>query len=91
MEAAEMEEVNYLDSSMVDFPTNMFLFIDNVEDARMKAHYSYVCKIQEVDGGEYDMKDLRNINLAKSKFDSMVNDEFAISESFKTYISRSYL
>ncbi|GBN24439.1 hypothetical protein AVEN_26373-1 [Araneus ventricosus] len=45
MEAAEMEEVIYMESSMVDFPTNIFLSIDNVEGARMKAHYSHVCRI----------------------------------------------
>ncbi|GBN29713.1 hypothetical protein AVEN_51384-1 [Araneus ventricosus] len=42
--------------------------------ARMTAHFSYVCWIQEVDGGEYDMTGLRATNLAKSKFDSVVND-----------------
>ncbi|GBN66732.1 hypothetical protein AVEN_131132-1, partial [Araneus ventricosus] len=30
MEAAGMEEVIYLDSSMVDFSTNLFVLIDNV-------------------------------------------------------------
>ncbi|GBO30474.1 hypothetical protein AVEN_39795-1 [Araneus ventricosus] len=39
METAEMEKVIYMESSMVDFSTNMF---DNVGSARMKAHHSYV-------------------------------------------------
>ncbi|GBM04546.1 hypothetical protein AVEN_93950-1 [Araneus ventricosus] len=52
MEAAKKEEVIYLESLMVDFSTNLFVLIDNVGGARMKAHYSYVCGIQEVDGGE---------------------------------------
>ncbi|GBN72900.1 hypothetical protein AVEN_205556-1 [Araneus ventricosus] len=81
MEATEMEEVIYLDSSMVDFSTNKFVLIDKVGDARMKAYYSYVCGIQEVDSGEYDMTGLRTANLAKSKFVSMVNNQFSISES----------
>ncbi|GBL94757.1 hypothetical protein AVEN_244742-1 [Araneus ventricosus] len=46
-----------------------------------KAHYSYVCGIQEVDGSEYVMIGYRTINLAKSKFLSVMNDQFAISES----------
>ncbi|GBN44172.1 hypothetical protein AVEN_168929-1 [Araneus ventricosus] len=45
MEAAEIEEVIYLESSMADFSTNMFVLIDNVGGTRMKAHYSYVCLI----------------------------------------------
>ncbi|GBN25057.1 hypothetical protein AVEN_65056-1 [Araneus ventricosus] len=58
----EMEvavEVIYLESSMVDFSTNLFVLIDKVGGARMKAHYSYVCGILEVDGGKYDMTGLR--------------------------------
>ncbi|GBN36996.1 hypothetical protein AVEN_252675-1 [Araneus ventricosus] len=47
----------------------------------MLAHYLYVCGIQEVDGGEYDMTGLRITNLTKSKFVSVVNDQFAISEN----------
>ncbi|GBL78997.1 hypothetical protein AVEN_48957-1 [Araneus ventricosus] len=81
METAEMEEVIYLGSSTVEFSKNMFVLIDNVGSSRMKAHYLYVCRIQEVDGDEYDMTDLRITNLDKSKFDSVVNDQFAISES----------
>ncbi|GBL90017.1 hypothetical protein AVEN_178413-1 [Araneus ventricosus] len=76
MEAAE--EVIYLESSMFDFSTNLFVFIDNIIGARMKIHYSYVCGIQEVDGGKYDMTDLRTTNLAKPKFVSVVNDQFVI-------------
>ncbi|GBM66050.1 hypothetical protein AVEN_181127-1 [Araneus ventricosus] len=56
IEAALMEEEIYPESSMVDFLTNMFVLIDNVGGAKMKAHYLYVCGIQEVDGGEYDMR-----------------------------------
>ncbi|GBN01377.1 hypothetical protein AVEN_110432-1 [Araneus ventricosus] len=66
MEAAKMEEVIYLESLMVDFSTNLFVLIDNVGGARMKAHYSYICGNQEDDGGEYDMTGLRTANLAKS-------------------------
>ncbi|GBM05089.1 hypothetical protein AVEN_210799-1 [Araneus ventricosus] len=58
-----------------------FLLVDNVRGARMKAHYSYVCGIQEVDGGEYDLTSLRTTNLAKSKFVSMAKDQFGIFES----------
>ncbi|GBM06753.1 hypothetical protein AVEN_62997-1 [Araneus ventricosus] len=79
--AAGMQEVIYLESSMVDFTTNLFVFIYNLGGARMKAHYSYVCGIQEVDGGEYDMTGLRTTNLAKSKFVLGMNDQFAISQS----------
>ncbi|GBL85282.1 hypothetical protein AVEN_222747-1 [Araneus ventricosus] len=59
----------------------MFVFTDNAGGARMKAHYTYVCRIQEVNGGEYDMTDLRATKLAKSKFDSVVNYQLVISES----------
>ncbi|GBL97665.1 hypothetical protein AVEN_49165-1 [Araneus ventricosus] len=62
MEAAETEEV------MLDFSTNLFVLIDNVGGAKMKAQYSYVCGIQEVYGGEYDWTGLRTTNMAKSKF-----------------------
>ncbi|GBM13076.1 hypothetical protein AVEN_101920-1 [Araneus ventricosus] len=72
--AVEMEEVIYLESAMIDFSTNVFVLIDNVGDVKMKAHYSYVCGIEEVDRGEYDMTGLRITNLAKSKFVLMVND-----------------
>ncbi|GBM17589.1 hypothetical protein AVEN_80889-1 [Araneus ventricosus] len=81
MEPVEMEEVIYLKSSTVHFSTNLFLLIDNVGGTRMKARYSYVCRIQEVDGSEYDMTGLRTTNLAKLKFVSVVNDQFAISKS----------
>ncbi|GBN07780.1 hypothetical protein AVEN_40677-1 [Araneus ventricosus] len=80
MEAAKMEEVIYLESPMVDFSTNPFVLIDNVGGARMKAHYSCVCRIQEVDSGEYYNTGLRTTNLAKTKFVSVENDQFAISE-----------
>ncbi|GBM33232.1 hypothetical protein AVEN_91632-1 [Araneus ventricosus] len=78
MEAAEMEKLIYLGSSIADFSTSMFILIDNFGGAKIKAHYSYVFGIQEVDGGEYDMTDLRTINLAKLKIDSVVNDQFPI-------------
>ncbi|GBL92993.1 hypothetical protein AVEN_54631-1 [Araneus ventricosus] len=81
MEATSMEEIIYTESSIVDFSTNMFLLIDNIGGARMKSDYSYVCGIQEVDGGEYDLTGLRTTNLAKSKFVSVAKDQFAISES----------
>ncbi|GBN24578.1 hypothetical protein AVEN_73004-1 [Araneus ventricosus] len=79
--AAEMEEVIYLESSMADFSKNMFVLIDDVGGARRKAHYSYVCGIQEVDGGELGMTGLMITNLYKSKFVSMMNGQFTISES----------
>ncbi|GBL95892.1 hypothetical protein AVEN_227132-1 [Araneus ventricosus] len=66
---------------MVDFSINLYVFICKLRGVRMKAYYSYVCGIQEVDGGEYVMTGLRTTNLAKSEFVSMVNDKFAISES----------
>ncbi|GBM87820.1 hypothetical protein AVEN_38489-1 [Araneus ventricosus] len=69
------------DFGWVDFSRNMFVLIDNVADARMKAHYLYVCGIQEVDSGEYAMTGLITINLSKSKLVSVVNDQFSISES----------
>ncbi|GBL77638.1 hypothetical protein AVEN_152877-1 [Araneus ventricosus] len=80
MEVEEMEEVIYLESFMVDFSTNMFALIDNDGDTRMKAHNLCVCEIQEIDGGEYDMIDMRTANLAESKFVSVVNDQFTFSE-----------
>ncbi|GBM72074.1 hypothetical protein AVEN_266495-1 [Araneus ventricosus] len=52
MDVAKMKKVISLELSMVNFSTNMFALIDNVGAARMKAHFSYVCGIQEVDGGE---------------------------------------
>ncbi|GBL82936.1 Retrovirus-related Pol polyprotein from transposon 412 [Araneus ventricosus] len=79
--AAEMEEAIHLESSTVDFSTNMFVFINNVGGTRMKAHYLPVCEIQEVDGGECDLTCLRTTNLAKGKFVFVVNDRFAFSES----------
>ncbi|GBM08007.1 hypothetical protein AVEN_71450-1 [Araneus ventricosus] len=66
---------------MVDFATNLFGLIGNVGGDRTKAHYSYVCGIQEVDGGEYYTTGLRTTNLAKLKFVLLVNDQFAISEN----------
>ncbi|GBN01589.1 hypothetical protein AVEN_36435-1 [Araneus ventricosus] len=81
MEPVEMEKVIYLELSMADFSTNLFVLIHTVCGARVKAHFSYVCRIQEVDGGEYDMTGFRTTNLAKLKFYSVVNDQFAISES----------
>ncbi|GBM13652.1 hypothetical protein AVEN_229613-1 [Araneus ventricosus] len=79
--AAEMEEVICLESSMADLSTNRFVLINNVGGAIMKTHYSYVCGIQGVGGGELDMRGLMTTNLAKSKFVSVINDQFAISES----------
>ncbi|GBM89103.1 hypothetical protein AVEN_114548-1 [Araneus ventricosus] len=80
MEAVKVEELIYLESPVLDFSTNLFVLIDNVSGTRMKAHYSCICGIQEVDDGEYDMTGLRTTNLAKPKFLSVVNDQFAISE-----------
>ncbi|GBM08616.1 hypothetical protein AVEN_52456-1 [Araneus ventricosus] len=57
MEAAEMEEVIYLESFMVDSSTNMLVLIEGT--------YSYVCGFQKVNGDEYDMTGLRTITLAK--------------------------
>ncbi|GBM31352.1 hypothetical protein AVEN_192759-1 [Araneus ventricosus] len=51
-EAAVVEEVIYLESSMVDFSTNVLVWIDNVESARlMTVHHPYFCGVQEVDDG----------------------------------------
>ncbi|GBO36311.1 hypothetical protein AVEN_204887-1, partial [Araneus ventricosus] len=80
-DVAEVEEVIYLESCMVDFSTNMLILIDNVECARMKVHHSNVYGIQEVDCGEYDMTALRPTNMVKSKFVLVVNDQLVISES----------
>ncbi|GBL77026.1 hypothetical protein AVEN_12678-1 [Araneus ventricosus] len=81
IEAAEIVEVIDLESSAIDFVTNMFVLIDKDGGPRMKTHYLYVCGVQGVDGGEFDMTGLRITNMAKSKFISVVNDQFAISES----------
>ncbi|GBL83501.1 hypothetical protein AVEN_196352-1 [Araneus ventricosus] len=82
MEVAEMKEVISLGPSMDNFTTNLLVLIDNVGGDKMKAHYLYVCGIQKVNGGEYDMRGLRSTNEAKSrKFVSVVNDQFATSES----------
>ncbi|GBN26430.1 BUB3-interacting and GLEBS motif-containing protein ZNF207 [Araneus ventricosus] len=78
-EAVEIEEVIYLESSMSDFSTNMLIY--NVAGTRMKADYSYICGIQEIDSDELDMTGLRTTNLAKSKFVLVVNDQCAISEN----------
>ncbi|GBM09546.1 hypothetical protein AVEN_100452-1 [Araneus ventricosus] len=66
---------------MVDYSSDALVLINNIGVVRMTAPYSNVCGNQEVDGGEYDMKDLRANNLAKLKFVSVVNGQFAISES----------
>ncbi|GBN14274.1 hypothetical protein AVEN_266722-1 [Araneus ventricosus] len=68
-------------SSMVHFSTNTFVLINNVGGSRRTTHYSCVCGIQEVDGGEYDTTGLRTTKLAKSNFFSVVNDQFAISRN----------
>ncbi|GBN51596.1 hypothetical protein AVEN_259039-1 [Araneus ventricosus] len=81
MEVAEMEDVIYLESSMADFSINLFVLIYNLGGTRIKAHYSYVCGIEEIGSGEYDMPGLKTTTLAKSKFVSVVNNQFAISES----------
>ncbi|GBN04256.1 hypothetical protein AVEN_269716-1 [Araneus ventricosus] len=65
IDAAEMEEVIYLKSSMLDFSTNLFVLIYNLGDDRMKTHYTNFCGIQEVDGGEYNITGVRSTNLAK--------------------------
>ncbi|GBM62654.1 hypothetical protein AVEN_257258-1 [Araneus ventricosus] len=65
------------------FSTNLFVLIDS---ARKKAHYLYVCTIQEFDGVEYNMTGLRTTSLVKSKFVSKVNDKFVISKSQLTVI-----
>ncbi|GBL76720.1 hypothetical protein AVEN_53405-1 [Araneus ventricosus] len=80
MEAEEMEEVIYLKLSMVDFFNKSLCFVECCR-CRNEAHYSYVCGIQEVYGSEYDMTGLRTTNLAKSKFVSVMNDQFVISKS----------
>ncbi|GBL98019.1 hypothetical protein AVEN_126906-1 [Araneus ventricosus] len=74
-----MEEATYLESFMADSSTNICILIDSVGGTRMKAHYLYTCGIQGVDVG-LEKKGLRNNNLVKSKYVSVVNDQFAITE-----------
>ncbi|GBM09706.1 hypothetical protein AVEN_186411-1 [Araneus ventricosus] len=77
--AAKIKEVTYLESSMANFSTNLYILIDNVRGVRMKACYLYVCGIQEVDGGELGVTGVRLDNLGKSIFVLVVNDQFEIS------------
>ncbi|GBO07006.1 hypothetical protein AVEN_182809-1 [Araneus ventricosus] len=53
IEVAEIEEVIYLESSMLEFSTNLFVSINNLGGTKMNAHYSYSCWILEANGGEY--------------------------------------
>ncbi|GBM46307.1 hypothetical protein AVEN_88001-1 [Araneus ventricosus] len=64
----EVEKVTYLELSVTDFSTNMYILIDNIRGARMNVHYSYICRIPGVECGEVDAVGLRSTNLAKSKF-----------------------
>ncbi|GBN52081.1 hypothetical protein AVEN_200489-1 [Araneus ventricosus] len=66
---------------MAEFSTNLFDLKYNVGDNRMRANYSYVYGIKGVYVGELDIIGLRTTNLAKLKFVSVVNVQFAISES----------
>ncbi|GBL78651.1 hypothetical protein AVEN_65226-1 [Araneus ventricosus] len=80
VEALGMEEVIYLESSMIDFSTNLFVLIHNLGGKNEGALF-IVCGIQEANGGECDVIGLRTTNLAKSKLASVVNGQFAISEN----------
>ncbi|GBM29371.1 hypothetical protein AVEN_176003-1 [Araneus ventricosus] len=73
-EAAEIREVTYIDQSMLISSTNIYILIDNFVGAKMKTHYSYVCRNLGVDGGELDVTGLKSANLAKSKFILVLND-----------------
>ncbi|GBM31253.1 hypothetical protein AVEN_223450-1 [Araneus ventricosus] len=77
MVAAEIEEITYLESSLADSSTNMYIFV--IGGARVKIHYSYARRIDGADGGELDETGLRSTSLAKSKFALVVNDQFEIS------------
>ncbi|GBM08761.1 hypothetical protein AVEN_154177-1 [Araneus ventricosus] len=66
-EAAEIEKVTSLESSMAAFSTNIYIL--------------FVCRIRGVECGEQDVSGLRNTNLEESKVVLVVNDQFAISES----------
>ncbi|GBM66061.1 hypothetical protein AVEN_207157-1 [Araneus ventricosus] len=54
-ESAEIEKVTYLESTMADFSTNMYILIDNVGGVIKKVDYSYVYRIQAFDGGDADL------------------------------------
>ncbi|GBM60875.1 hypothetical protein AVEN_49636-1 [Araneus ventricosus] len=91
MKAAEIVEVIDLESTVDEFSTNMFVLFNNEGGDRFKTHYSYVCVVQGVDGCEFDMTGLKKTNMAKSKFVSVMNDQFVSSESQESYTPRSYL
>ncbi|GBO23285.1 hypothetical protein AVEN_208073-1 [Araneus ventricosus] len=91
MKAVEMVEAIDLESSVADFSTNTIVLINNDGSAKMKTRYSYVCGFQGVDGVEFDMTGLRTSNMAKSEIVSVMNDQFAISESQESYTPRSKL
>ncbi|GBM20915.1 hypothetical protein AVEN_253717-1 [Araneus ventricosus] len=84
----EIEEVIYLESSLADFSTNIFVLIDNVGSVRMKAHY--ICRIQGVDGGELDMTGLRTTNRAKPKFVSVSHSESQESPNRILEVGKKY-
>ncbi|GBL83823.1 hypothetical protein AVEN_132701-1 [Araneus ventricosus] len=70
IEAAGMKYVIYLESSMIDFPTNLFVFIYNIGGARMNADSRCAC-LKSAGFKKFTvviMTGLRAINLAKSKF-----------------------
>ncbi|GBL90872.1 hypothetical protein AVEN_27983-1 [Araneus ventricosus] len=66
---------------MAHFSTILYILIDNIESARIKTHYSYICGNDGVVANELDVTGLRSTNLAKSKFVLAVNEQFAICES----------
>ncbi|GBM09755.1 hypothetical protein AVEN_101801-1 [Araneus ventricosus] len=65
MEVAKMVEVIYLESSMLDFSTNLFVLIYNLGGNRINTHYAYLCWFQKLYSGEFDITVLRTTNLAK--------------------------
>ncbi|GBL90055.1 hypothetical protein AVEN_135425-1 [Araneus ventricosus] len=81
MKTMAIAEVTYLESPMAHFSTNMYILINNIGDAIMNTHYSYVYRTNGVDGGELDVTGWRNTNLVQSKFVLLMNNQFAISES----------
>ncbi|GBM89380.1 hypothetical protein AVEN_226944-1 [Araneus ventricosus] len=80
MEAAEMVEGINMESTIAYLSTNTFVLIDNDRGARSKTHYSHVCGVQGVDGGEFVMTGL-----------SVLNDQFVNSGSQESCTPRSYL
>lgn len=48
MEAGDFEEITYLESSIYKFSQYAFIFVDLTKGPRKKAHFAYVCQVDEV-------------------------------------------